>query len=73
MPTEAIEAIYPRTEVHAEEADLSPEMCGVSRHLQKRFFAGPQQQTIDSTRCQDLLLKATLRCAGGLILGTSPV
>ena len=32
---------------HAEEADLSPEMCGVPRHLQKRFCAGPQQQTID--------------------------
>jgi hypothetical protein len=32
---------------HAEETDLSPEMCGVPRHLQKRFCAGPQQQTID--------------------------
>jgi len=32
---------------HAEEADLSPEMCGVPRHLQKRFGTGPQQQTID--------------------------
>jgi hypothetical protein len=32
---------------HAEEADLSPEMCGVPRHIQKRFCAGSQQQTID--------------------------
>ena len=32
---------------HAEEADLGAEMYGVPRHLQKRFCAGPQQQTID--------------------------
>jgi hypothetical protein len=32
---------------HAEEADPSPEMCGVPCHLQKRFCAGPQQPTID--------------------------
>ena len=32
---------------HAEEADLSPEMGGVPRHLQKRICAGPQQQTVD--------------------------
>ena len=32
---------------HAEKADLGPEMCGVPRHLQKGFCAGPQQQTID--------------------------
>src|SRR3989449_2827219 len=32
---------------HAEEADLSPEMAGVTSHFQKGFCAGPQQQTID--------------------------
>src|SRR5205807_10068050 len=32
---------------HAEEADLSPEMAGMTSHFQKGFGAGPQQQTID--------------------------
>ena len=36
---------------HAEEADLSPEMAGVTSHFQKGFCAGPQQQTIDDLFC----------------------